>query len=287
MSRVLVSVLMLLALPMASLGQDDKPWTKPGAKAGDGIIGPDGGTMVWVPPGEFSMGSAEGNADERPVHQVRVTCGFWLGKYEVTNGQYARFLSAHGGSKDIQGRPMLELSDRQCGVERVGGRYVAKSNRSRHPAVGVTWPGAQAYSAHYGMRLPTEAEWEYAARGLNGWTYPWGDEWDSSKCCNYHNLGTGTPPTAEVGSISEGASWCGALDMAGNTGEWCSDWYDPRCYSSSPATDPPGPLVGERKVLRGGAWGYLPVNCRSARRFADLPVGARFVVGFRCVVPAE
>ncbi len=234
-----------------------------GRTAGDEITGPDGGTYVWVPAGEFSMGSEDGAGDEKPVHRVRITNGFWLSKCEVTNAQYRRFSKATGREFP---------SDSDQGDE--------------HPVVEVSWVDAQAYCAHFGLRLPTEAEWEYAARGAKGREYPWGDEWDSERCCNHENKGPGGR-TYPVGSFATGASWCGAPDMAGNVWEWCGDWYQERYYDVSLGTDPTGPAFGETRVVRGGGWGHDAANFRSAFRGEYVPadLAARlYAVGFRPVV---
>jgi len=210
--------------------QEGNAWERPGTNAGQEITGPDGGTYVWVPAGEFMMGSEHGDEREKPVHLVRITKGFWLGKCEVTNRQYRRFCEATG--REFPGE---------------------SDQGDDHPVVYVSWEDAQAYCEHYGLRLPTEAEWEYAARGARGTAYPWGDEWDSSKCCNRANLGPGGS-TFPVGSFPAGVSWCGALDMAGSMWESCADWYAEDYYSTSPENDPTGPVSGERRVLRGGSW---------------------------------
>jgi len=237
----------------------------PGRSLGEEVPGPDGGLYVWVLPGEFLMGSpaGEGQDDERPQHLVRIRKGLWLGKHEVTNGQYRQFCAATG-------RP-----------------FPSGSNQGDdHPVVHVSWRDARAYCGHYGLRLPTEAEGEYAARGPEGRTYPWGGEWDGSKCCNWHNKGPGGM-TFPVGSFPAGPSWCGALDMAGSVWEWCADWYDSGYYAQSPVEDPQGPATGDRRVMRGGSWFYMPVGCRSAYR-AGWGLETQGVAdGFRCAVSPE
>jgi sulfatase modifying factor 1 len=231
-------------------GAGGNAWERQGTKVGEEIISPDGGKMVWVPAGEFMMGSleGEGNALEHPQHRVRITRGFWLGKCEVTNEQYRAFC-------DATGRGLREES----------------RNGPKHPVVYVSWEDAKAYCDHYGLALPTEAQWEYAARGPEGRKYPWGNEWDAKKCCNRDNRGAGVQATMEVGSLPAGDSWCGASDLAGNVWEWCADWYGEDYYAGSPQDDPQGPASGDCRLLRGGSWDYNGGLCRSAFRYYDVP----------------
>jgi formylglycine-generating enzyme required for sulfatase activity len=253
--------------------QDAKPWEQPGAKAGDEITGPDGGQMVWVPAGQFMMGSGDddkdAHPDERPAHLVQITKGFWLGKCTVTLGRWKTYCQN-------QGSPV--------------GRATGPTDS--HPVTCVGWDDVMAYCDHYGLSLPTEAQWEYAARGPGGRKYPWGDAWDEHKCCNDANRGpTGT--TFPVGSFPQGASWCGALDMAGNVWQWCQDWYDATYYQTLPVTDPPGPEAGAvsglastepRRVLRGGAYALPAAVCRSASRIRDKPANGDSDYGFRVLM---
>ncbi len=279
---IAVSMSLLAVVAGLSVAQEAKPWEQQGTKAGEEIVGPDGGKMVWVPAGEFMMGSpeGEGESDEHPQHKVRITKGFWLGKCTVTNEQYARFLTANGGAKDAEGHDLIDLSSYSCGIERVGNEYRPKEGRARHPVIEISWYGAKAYCDKYGFVLPTEAKWEYAARGPQGREYPWGNTWDPMKCCNGENPGMSYPKTMEVGSIPAGDSWCGGSDMAGNAWQWCADWYDSSYYGSSPDTDPTGPATGIFRVCRCGSWFIVAVGCRSACRF-DLPGLRGYGYGFR------
>ena len=230
---------------------------------GSQFAGPDGQTLLWVPGGSFMMGREEGgDDDERPVHQVTLS-GFWIGRCEVTNELYRTFCEATGRT------------------------FPANSTQGdTHPVVHVSWDNAQAYCDHYGYTLPTEAQWEYAARGAAGSTYPWGDLWDGQRCCFYDNRGPGDA-TFPVGSFPAGASWCGALDMTGNVWEWCADWYLSTYYSISPALNPPGPSNsdcpegGPCRILRGAAWNTLAQSCRADRRSENNPSYTNSSIGFR------
>jgi formylglycine-generating enzyme required for sulfatase activity len=219
---LLVSV--LLALPTSSMAQNAKPWTKPGTEAGDEIVGPDGGTYVWVPPGEFMMGSDEERDNAKPLHKKRITQGFWLSKCEVSNEQYARFRNANGKNEDHEGHRLYWDTWGAAAIQREADTYELEAGREHHPAVDVSWYGAKAYCDFYGLRLPTEAEWEYAARGPRGFTYPWGNEWDERKCL-WGVESKSVLDFANVGSFAVGRSWCGARNMAGNASEWCAEVF--------------------------------------------------------------
>jgi len=211
--------------------------------AGEKITGPDGSSMVWVPPGEFIMGNG---AKDTIRHSVRITKGFWIGEHPVTNRQYRVFCSAGGR------------------------RFPHESDQGDdHPVVSVDWDDAQAYCRYYGLALPTEAEWEYAARGPENRLLQWGQGGDSEmrfQCCNSMNRGPGGK-TFPTGSFPHTSSWCGAQDMAGNVWEWCWDWYAAGYYRQSPIDDPPGPATGSQRVRRGGSWGAYPVYCSPANRY--------------------
>jgi formylglycine-generating enzyme required for sulfatase activity len=271
--------------------------------------------MVYVPAGEFEMGSTEAQfqetveqcvddgqerddcerwfGDEKPAHTVSLD-GFWIDKYEVTNAQFAAFLNEKGNQEE-GGVTWLELGSDHCLIEESGGEFQPKSGYAYHPVVYVSWYGAKAYAEWVGGRLPTEAEWEYAARGSEGQIYPWGNEFDGTRLnfcdvnCGALNLRAtgyddGYEGTAPVGSFPDGASWCGALNMAGNVGEWVADWYDGDYYARSPSENPGGPEEGDRRVVRGGAF-HLTVNyvrCAYRGRLTpDHRLGNR---GFRVVV---
>ncbi len=236
------------------------------------ITGKDGGPMVLVPAGEFTMGSNEGNEDEKPVHRVSLDA-YYLDKYEVTVGQYAKFLEARG----VNGPPMWTTMD--------------QPPHQKRPVVNVDWSDASTYCEWAGKRLPTEAEWEKAARGTDGRTYPWGNEPPDPFRANYgkekwNNHAVLVP----VGQLKDGKSPYGIYDLAGNVWEWVSDWYDPDYYTTSPSRNPKGPENGKYKVLRGGSWDLAPENLRSSRRDLNIPSASdynspsyrNFNSGFRC-----
>jgi len=243
-------------------------WTRPA----DGMV------MVYVPAGEFEMGSTQGASDEQPVHTVALD-GFWIDRTEVTNAQLAAFLNERDNQTE-GGVTWLDLEDENCMIERVGGKHRPQSGYADHPVIEVSWYGAKAYCEWAGGRLPTEAEWEHAARGPDGHTYPWGSDAPTCERAQFRECSGRTVP---VGSRPGGASWCGALDMAGNVWEWVNDWYDSDYYGRSPSRNPAGPSSGERRVLRGGSWEvYLTSSIRSANRYRVIPRVTERNFGFRC-----
>jgi len=204
--------------------------------------------MVFVPAGDFPMGSNSGTPDQQPVHDVTLSA-YWFDRNDVTVDAYAACESATACTA-----PDGSYSyDPACNW--------GAPNRGAHPINCVDWTQAAAYCAWAGngRRLPTEAEWEKAARGTDARTYPWGD---ATPTCdhavmsdpNADGTGCGLGTTWPVGSKGSGASPYGALDMAGNVYQWVSDWYDPNYYSVSPPTDPQGPATGSSTILRGGSW---------------------------------
>ncbi|KAF0106587.1 MAG: hypothetical protein FD146_2495 [Anaerolineaceae bacterium] len=226
----------------------------------------DGMVMVYVPEGEFTMGSNDGKPNEQPVHTVYLDA-YWIDQTEVTNRMYALCVAA--GQCDPPGSSASYTRQ----------NYYGNPEYADYPVIYVSWNVADAYCSWAGARLPTEAEWEKAARGTDGRTYPWGNTSPNSSLLNY-NMIIGN--TTTVGEYPSGASPYGALDMAGNVWEWVADWYSDNYYSSSPDSNPTGPSSGGLRVLRGGAWYYYDVLVRSANRNRDYPTSSDISVGFRC-----
>ena len=258
--------------------------------------------MVIIPAGEFTMGAS---VQERvvalqfgwsqdwllrmagliesagPTHQVALDT-YYIDRHEVTNEQYEEFLVATG-------HPLPRFWDRSA------------FNGDNQPVIGVSWHDAWTYCSWAGKRLPTEAEWEKAARGTDALEYPWGEVWDPSKLRSADSVGDraidnyndwifwragpmSEAVTAPVGSYPDGASPYGVLDMAGNVWEWVADWYDPSYYATSPERNPSGPAKGTARVLRGGAWDVPRVVAFTWFREHFVPpwYTESAVVGFRC-----
>ncbi len=225
----------------------------------------DGAEMVYIPAGEFIMGSGDDDPtaedDEKPQHTVYLDA-FWIYKTEVTNAQYRKCVDAG-----------------KCTPPHYT-RYYDDPAFADHPVLNVDWYQARAYCQWAGGRLPTEAQWEKAARGTDGRIYPWGNEWDENKA-NTEEAGPGH--TTPVDSYADGASFYGALGMAGNVIEWVADWYDEDYYSRSPSTSPQGPDSGDAKVLRGGSWYGNRGFARCASRHDNEPDVFHYDGGFRVV----
>jgi eukaryotic-like serine/threonine-protein kinase len=229
-------------------------------------------SRVTVPKGRFLMGSDSGPKDERPAHVVTVS-SLEIDRYEVTNEQYAACVK-DGKCKE----PVLLSSHRRKD-------YYRNPDFADYPVIFVDWYQANLFCQYAGGRLPTEAEWEKAARGddMKARTYPWGE---TPPMCDLANMGGAMScvgDTDRVGRRPAGQSPYGAMDMAGNVWEWVSDWYDADYYQSSPATDPQGPTQGRLKVMRGGCWESGADSLRVSCRKAELPSTWAYNVGFRCV----
>ena len=217
--------------------------------------------MVEIPAGEFTMGNDAGDDDEKPAHTVPLEA-FEIDLFEVTNADFAKF---------------VEETGYQTGAEQAGeaGWRAYAEGKDNHPVVKVTWNDANAYCEWAGKRLPTEAEWEKAARGTDGRTYPWGNEWDPAKA---NTKESGFRGTVAVGSFAEGVSPYGVFDMAGNVWEWTADWYQ-----AYPGSTYQSEYFGEKfKVTRGGGWFQEEKLVTTFNRSATDPSAANDDLGFRC-----
>jgi formylglycine-generating enzyme required for sulfatase activity len=243
----------------------------------------DGSVMVQVPAGDFCMGSRDSDdrnadGDEKPMHVVHLD-EFWIDKYEVTNEQFARFLNEKGNQEE-DGGTWVNVEDEDSNIIYENGQYSPRSGYEDHPVTYVSWYGAQSYCQWAGKRLPTEAEWEKAARGTDGKIWPWGNDWDEDKV-NCKDAGPGH--TMAVGSYPDGASPYGCMDMAGNAWEWVADWYQGDYYQAAPDhNNPQGPNQGATRVVRGGSWALPQGLTRCASRSEFLPWVKRDDLGFRC-----
>jgi formylglycine-generating enzyme required for sulfatase activity len=231
----------------------------------------DGAEMVLVPAGPFLMGSLDGEADEAPPRTITLPA-FYIDRFEVTHAQYARFLQATG---------------RKAPVDWPGG--VMPPKLAQHPVVNVAWSDAAAYAQWAGKRLPTEAEWEKAARGHDGRIYPWGNSVVGKKAASGPDAQDRAHPegrTFAVGSFPDDTSPCGAMDLAGNVWEWTADWY-----AAYPGNENLELEFGQKfKVIRGsGAIEYYgaPSTRRCADRARSVPYGTYDALGFRCVMEAR
>lgn len=254
--------------------------------------------MMYIPAGSFLMGSDPGApADEQPKHLVQLS-GYWVGKFEVTRGEYQKFIDAEGYSHESywsaagwtwkqnqnRTRPAYWDADQDWG----SGAFTQSSS---HPALGVSYHEAEAFCAWAGGQLPTEAQWEKAARwtGSSANVYPWDSVWLTENCNNLedHNAAGGgynVFQTAPVGSYPGDVSPNGCRDMAGNLSEWVADWYAADYYSQTPAggwVDPVGPLTGAGRIVRGGAWYPVTPDYRSAKRSTLGPQVNWLYYGFR------
>jgi formylglycine-generating enzyme required for sulfatase activity len=281
------------------------------------LTGDDGAEMMLVPAGELWMGSAPGdigNLDqlraecktfgvtdqqckdwqerEWPRHRVSLDA-FYLDRYEVSNALFERFVAS------TKHRTTAEREGTGLAWQRKDGRWQFASVRDAHwrtplgaggppsapghPVVQVSRPDASAYCQWAGKRLPTEAEWEKAARGADGRRFPWGDTWDASKANGAMTVGRTMP----VGTYPGGVSPYGVHDMAGNVAEWVADWFESKFYQRSPELNPRGPATGRTGVVRGGAWRSDPTLLRAAFRYEAAPESRSNTLGFRCAKDAK
>lgn len=264
--------------------------------------------MVLIPAGEFTMGTPEGSdgfPDEHPERLVFLS-GYFLDRFEVSNQAYAAFVQATGHRPPVNASQAATLWANNRPIPGIEG----------HPVVNVSWEDADAYCRWAGKRLPTEAEWEKAARGTDGRRYPWGNDWDFSiaNSASYWAQRTiefksgadwdafwvkgegarlakekgiqGEILTMPVDSLPGAASPYGLFGMAGNAAEWVQDWYDPNYYRSAPLTDPPGPSRGAIKAMRGGSWLKPAASLRTSDRDWGTMDSRPSGTGFRCAKDA-
>lgn len=247
-----------------------------GHQPGDTRVDEHGVSQVWVPAGSFLMGTDEVNVQipswavswlpsEKPQHQVTITNGYWIDQYEVTQKSFSAFATDGGyGNQD------LWSTEGWAWLGTQGGRTEPVScgeEAADLPQVCITWYEAEAYATWRGGRLPTQAEWEFAARGPDSLIYPYGNEFDSDKG-NVIGIDHLTP----VGSYADGVSWVGAHDMSGNAMEWVNDWLNFNYYQEMIEFDPQGPETGRIKIEKGGWWGSNSFVARAAyHHFEDPP----------------
>lgn len=249
----------------------------------------DGAVMVVVPEGEFLMGSEDGDAfdHEKPKHIVYLDT-YWIYQHPVTNAQFAAFVEATNyiTTAELDGSSRVRVDGM---FNTVSGAYWSAPEgpssdlvgRQDHPVVHVSWFDAEAYCEWAGGRLPTEAEWEKAARGTDGRRFPWGNQSPICRLANNDDQCFGG--TSPVGSTPDGVSPYGALDMAGNVWEWVADWYAEDYYRRSPYKNPTGPEFGEFRGTRGGFWNLVERFQRVTHRGISEPDEAISNQGFRCV----
>ena len=232
-------------------------------------------SMVKIAEGSFIRGSGPeaGRGDERPRRTIHLSA-FMIDKYEVTNAQYLNFVTATGHKAPLNVYGIGSISDIK-GIDNL-------------PVVQVTWHDAADYCQWVGKRLPTEAEWEKAARGTDGRQYPWGDGTPSPSHANFNRDWVATQTLLPVGSLPDGASPYGIHDMAGNAREWVQDWYAKEYYQVAPNRNPKGPETGLLKVIRGGSWHSFTSDVRTAARGKGGFALKTHGIGFRCArdVPA-
>jgi len=232
------------------------------------VVGP-GIKLIRIPGGTFRMGSYDGEEDEKPVHTVTVS-GFWMGEAEITIQQYCDFLNSQRPDESTR-RSWISIRSDHSGypteIWYENDTYRPTSGYGNNPVNSISWLGAQAFCEHYGLRLPTEAEWEYAAGGPYHYKYPWGNEWVEGMCCCNRTWRKREDPCPTVAVKSYPANGYGLYDMAGNLWEWCSDWYD--VYPGGSRDE----NMGKYRLLCGGSWRDDASGLRCANRGSGGPAG--------------
>jgi len=329
--RKSIDIVMVVSIIVFGCGKEREtlqplPQTYPEGAPREIISKKDSAEMILIPAGGFRMGTdtseipqlvqwakrwssspkdklADGFEAETPRHMVYLDA-FYMDKYEVTNAQYVKFLNEYGKNTDAAGHELINIDSEYCLIEKSGSVYRPKENYENHPVILVTWYGAAAYAQFCDKRLPTEAEWEKAARGrLVGKRYPWGDSKPDGSNANSADKNTNFPwsdktindgyeCTAPVGSYRPNGY--SLYDMAGNVWELCADEYDSRYYSKSPKNNPKGPGVPitfknddftnltTSRVFRGGGCTYGQIILRCAYRDGFKADATYINVGFRC-----
>jgi len=229
------------------------------------LTGEEGRVMVEIPEGPFKMGSSDGDYDEAPEHQLYLKT-YYIDKYEVTQAEYERFIKATKRNK-----PFVPVFDEDP----------SKIIQPEYAAMGMSWFDAAAYCQWAGKRLPTEAEWEKAAKGEGARKYPWGNTLRPQHA-NLDGAEDGYKYLAPPGKFEAGRSFYGLYDMTGNIAEWVADTYDDRYYGKSQYRDPKGPEDGQNRVIRGGSWRESPAGARVAKRFQARIWRTDATIGFRC-----
>jgi formylglycine-generating enzyme required for sulfatase activity len=264
----------------------------------------DGVWMVFVPQGYFTMGSDSGPDDEKPSHAVWLD-DYWIDRTEVTNARFGEFIRATGYRTDAETTGWSYVYDMPSTkwVKIYGADWKHPRGPSgdlegleNHPVTYVSWNDAAAYCAWTGRRLPSEAEWEKAARGTDGRMYPWGNRKPDRDLMNFadknitlswadEQIDDGYAFTSPAGNYPQGASPYGAMDMAGNVWEWVNDWYDPDYYQEQAVwSNPAGPSDASGRVLRGGSWADSAGVARTTMRLGYYPMDGYAYYGFRCAV---
>lgn len=265
---VLALLLIVGGIVLATTSQRPKPFKMPDATEG----------MVFVPAGTFVMGSELGADDERPMREFYLDA-FFIDRYEVTNSEYVEFLNdVEDRLERCGGHLCIDTKDEDPDSHIIykAGRYAVETGYESHPVIKVSWYGAKAYCEYRAKRLPSEAEWEKAARGTDGRAYPWGNEFNAYRVNTDSRIGDTTP----VGSYPDGVSPHGAYDMAGNVWEWVADWYQ-----AYPGSDYQSDFWGQKyKVVRGGSWNHAGYDARCTYRDIAHPARRILVVGFRCAM---
>ncbi len=279
------------AVPPASSRVTEMPPTivSTGAALESPIAHPnDGAAMVLVPGGPFRMGTDDGDPDEGPAHEVSLSA-FYIDVYPVTNARFAQFLNEVRSHQDDAGHLYLGIGE-DSPIQIVGGRYVVSDEElESHPVSHVSWYGAEAYCLWAGKRLPTEAEWEKAARGTDGRAYPWGNEEPTGRtgsAIKRSNSADYSTTTTPVDQFPDGVSPFGCFDMAGNVLEWCADWFQAGYYVRSAKQNPTGPAGGTDRVCRGGCFHFDAWSVRATYRVNMDPAHLIQPTGLRCVMSA-